>query len=71
MADGKSPHTPEYCLARAVQCEELAQQTKIPATKATFLDIAKRWRTLAAESERPLVRLVGRGIGSPKIGDDT
>jgi hypothetical protein len=62
MTEDQSPHTVEYCLARAVQCEELASNTKFAANKAILLDMAKRWRSLAAESKQPLV---GRAIGVP------
>jgi len=70
VPDEKSPHASEYCLARAVQCEELAEQTSFAANKAILLDIAKRWRALAAEGERASFRQTGfrqtgRAIGSP------
>ena len=65
VPDEKSPHTSEYCLARAVQCEELAEQTAFVGNKAILLNIAKRWRALAAESERASFQRVGRAIGSP------
>jgi hypothetical protein len=62
MTEDQYPHTAEYCLARAVRCEELAAKTTFEANKAIFLDMAKRWRSLAEESKQPLV---GRAIGSP------
>ena len=49
MPDDKSPHTSEYYLARAVQCERLAKQTSMQVTKGIYLDLAKRWRALAAK----------------------
>jgi hypothetical protein len=65
VADEKSPLSSETCLARAAQCEEMAEQTAIPVSKAILLDIAKRWRALATETEQPSFRRVGRAIGSP------
>jgi hypothetical protein len=65
MPDEKSPHTSEYFLARAVQCEELATQTAFAENNAILLGLAKRWRALAAESERTSFRPVSRAIGSP------
>jgi hypothetical protein len=65
VADEKLSLSFEYCLARAVQCEEMAEKTTIPATKAIFFDVAKRWRTLAAETEQPSFHSVGRALGSP------
>ena len=65
MAEEKSPHTSEYSLARAVQCEEMAEKSAFPANKAILLDIAKRWRAFAAQSEQPSFQRVGRAIGIP------
>lgn len=52
MPDVKSPHTSEYCLARAVQCEEMAEQTTLSPNKTILLDIAKHSRALAAERKQ-------------------
>lgn len=67
MPDEKFPLSSETCLARAMQCEELAEQTTIAVTKAILLDIAKHWRALAAESERPSFRPIGRALGAPSL----
>jgi hypothetical protein len=72
VAEKETPHTSEYCLARAVQCEKMAETVFLPSNKAVLLDIAKRWRALAAESGQVSLRhRVGRRIGSPspKIGE--
>jgi hypothetical protein len=50
VATQSSPHTAEYCLYRAVECDQSAEQCIDPQNKAIFLDLAKRWRTLALES---------------------
>jgi len=50
-------HTTEYCLDRAIQCEHLAKTTAWPNNKVILLDLAKRWRRLAAEGGT--IRLVG------------
>jgi hypothetical protein len=65
VAEEKSLFSSEYCFGRAMQCEEMAEQTAIPASKAILLDLAKRWRALAAETEQPSFRRVGRALGSP------
>jgi hypothetical protein len=67
VPEEKSPHTSAECLARAMQCERLAEQTTFAPNKATLLDIAKRWRALAAEREQPSARLKGRTMGSPSL----
>jgi hypothetical protein len=41
--------TPEYCLARAEQCENFASQSSFELTREKFLQLAKQWRALAAE----------------------
>jgi hypothetical protein len=46
-----APHTAEYCLARAFECDQKAEQTMDPKNKAIFFDLANRWRTLAQESK--------------------
>lgn len=64
MAD--APHTSEYCLARAQQCEEQAEKTRSDANKALLLELAKRWRALAVESEQASFHhRIGRRIGRP------
>jgi hypothetical protein len=40
-------NSPEYCLARAEQCENLASQTSFESTRLTFLMLAEQWRALA------------------------
>ena len=66
MAYEKSPLSTEYCLARAVQCEDMVEQTAIAASKAIFLDNAKRWRALATEIEELSFRRVGQALPCPK-----
>jgi len=44
-------HSPEDCRARAERCENLASQTTFPSARQTFLDLAARWRALAAQQE--------------------
>jgi hypothetical protein len=56
VAIDETLHTTEYCLARAVQCEEMAEKTEFAPSKAIFLDMAKRWRASSAESPLPLLR---------------
>lgn len=51
MASAKPSHSPDYCVARAEEAERLAAGTIIPANQAILLDLAKRWRALAAEHE--------------------
>jgi len=50
VASQSPPHTTEYCLARAVECDLKAEQCVHPDSKAIFLDLAKRWRDLARDS---------------------
>jgi hypothetical protein len=38
-------------LARAVECDQKAEQTVYSKNKGIFLDLAKRWRDLAQESQ--------------------
>lgn len=45
-------HTPEYCLARAAQCETLAAQTPNRQSQITFLHLARRWRALGSNNYR-------------------
>ena len=51
MATRSSPHTIEYCLARAAECDQKAKEAVDPKNRAVFLDLATRWRTLALESK--------------------
>ena len=54
------------CLARAAQCEEMAEKTAIPVNRAVLLDLAKRWRALAAEGgQASFQQRIGRHIGVP------
>jgi hypothetical protein len=64
VAENRFSHNAQYCLARAVQCEELAAKTPWSASREVFLDMAKRWRELAAESEQPSFRPVGEAKSS-------
>jgi hypothetical protein len=45
-----APRTSEYCLFRATDCERLAEQAVTTENKAILLELAERWRKLAAES---------------------
>jgi len=38
--------------AKARECEERAEQTRDPFIKQQLLDIAEKWRTMAAHDER-------------------
>ena len=38
--------------AKAQECEELAEQTRDPFIKEQFLEIAKKWRHMAAYEEK-------------------
>jgi hypothetical protein len=40
----KSAHSPEYCLQRAIHCEDMAEQTGIPANREILLNLAAGWR---------------------------
>ena len=60
VAIDETLYTTEYCLARAVQCEEMAEKTEFAPSKAIFLDMAKRWRASSAESPLPLLRRLFR-----------
>jgi hypothetical protein len=51
VATQSSPHTAEYCLKRAAECDQHAEDCIAPQNKAIFLDLAKRWRTLAQERQ--------------------
>jgi len=44
----------EHCLARAAECERLAEQAATAENKQVFLELAGRWRTLAVEDLRPV-----------------
>ena len=47
----QDPHSPEYCTARAEQCERMAEAAAIAENKVIFLELAQRWRKLAGEAE--------------------
>jgi hypothetical protein len=64
MAD--APLTSENCLARAAHCEKFAEQATVAANKVILLDIAKRWRALAAETETASFRPLGRATWGPR-----
>jgi hypothetical protein len=38
--------------AKARECEELAEQTRDPSIKEQFLEVAKKWRHMAAYEEK-------------------
>jgi hypothetical protein len=46
-----SPRTPQDYRERADECERLAADAVMPATRETMLYLAARWRSLAAEAE--------------------
>jgi hypothetical protein len=69
MASGNNPHTKEYCLARAAECERMAEETRYPASKAIFLDQARRWYRLAMESETSALEPVGKAALRPSPQD--
>ena len=39
--------TAEECLALAEECEDNAASVSIPVLRATYLDLARKWRGLA------------------------
>ena len=44
------------CLQRAVECRYSAAQAADDVLRATYLDLARRWRMMAREAERtPLI----------------
>jgi hypothetical protein len=45
------PKAEEY-RAKARECEERAEQTRDPFIKQQLLDIAQKWRTMAAHLEK-------------------
>jgi hypothetical protein len=51
LASKTPPHTPEHCIARAEECERMAEAAINAENKAIFLDLAQRWRKLAGEAE--------------------
>ena len=60
-----SDRTKEYCLARAAERERMAEETQFSANKAIFRDLARRWRTLGADSETCSFQRVGQAAASP------
>jgi hypothetical protein len=51
VATQASPHTTEYSLTRAAECDQKAEEAIDPKNRAIFLDLAIRWRNLALESK--------------------
>jgi hypothetical protein len=54
----RESRSPEYCLARAEQCEGMASQTVLEPTRWVFLQLAAQWRALSAQADL-------RGLLSP------
>jgi hypothetical protein len=50
MVERPSPHSSEYCLYRAIECEQNAEKAADAKNRAIYLDLASRWRLLATES---------------------
>jgi hypothetical protein len=50
VANQSAPHTAEYCLYRAVECDQKAEECANPKNKQIFFDLAIRWRELAQQS---------------------
>jgi hypothetical protein len=46
-----SPHTADYYLERAAECERLADETITQENRRVLLELAARWRGLAAEAD--------------------
>jgi hypothetical protein len=61
VAQDTEPHGYEYCLSRAIECEQSAKEAGDARNKAIFLDLATRWRALAEDSKSGSSRSVGRG----------
>lgn len=55
--------SPELCLARAAECERLAAQAGMQVTKDIYLDLARRWRTLAGDGAA--FEPVGHALAAP------
>ena len=53
------------CLARATECELQAKRAGDPVAKQSFLDLAARWRRIAATYE--YIDRVDRLISKPKM----
>jgi hypothetical protein len=47
------PRTPAYYLERAAECERLADEAVTQENKSILLELATRWRALAAEGTSP------------------
>jgi hypothetical protein len=54
MKSGDSaPRTPAYYLERAIECERLADEAVAQENRLILLELAARWRALAAEGTSP------------------
>jgi hypothetical protein len=53
------PTDPKKCRDRALECMELARNTKTPQHKQALTDIAQSWINLACEVERTTELLEG------------
>lgn len=60
-------HSREYCLARADECERMAE-TSMPPNKTIFLDLARQWRKLAHDSSSASFEPVGEARPARRIG---
>jgi hypothetical protein len=59
MVERPSPHNSEYCLYRAIECEQQAEQAVDAKNRAIYLDLASRWRLLASETGESSFQPVG------------
>jgi len=64
-----APHPPEYCIDRALECERSAEAAVDAGNKAIFIDLARRWRMLAADADDESFALVGKSKPSSRHSD--
>jgi hypothetical protein len=53
QSDDSMPRTPAYYLERATECERLANEAVTQENRSILLELATRWRALAAEGTSP------------------
>ena len=53
------------CLQHAIECERQAERTADPIARASFGDLAKRWRRLAQSYE--YTESLGSFLANPKL----
>lgn len=69
---GPEKSSPEYCLARAAECDQLAEQAHLKVTKDIYFDLARRWRTLAGDGTaafEPVGRALAARLDNPRAKD--